>query len=87
MRLHELSHLFFLKKKRDSQSVFSTKRNEKRSNQNHKNRKEGYEHCTIFYCIALLHAKHAFTTFQDKICMHLHPKNHVHVKCIPISQI
>jgi len=33
--------------------------------------------------IALLHTKPAFTTFQDKGCMHLHPqKNHVHIKCI-----
>ena len=67
-------HIF---QKRDSQSMFSTKKI-----QNHKNRKECHEHCTIFHCIVLLHAKPAFTTFQDEGCMHLHPKNHVHVKCI-----
>ena len=84
MKLHELSQL----PERDIQSFFSIKRQKtKRSNrnQNHKNRKECHEHCTIFHCIALLHTKPAFTTFQDKSCMHLNPKNHVHVKCIDFS--
>ena len=46
---------------------------EKKSNQNHKNRKECHEHYTIFMIQNLLH----FTAFQDEGCMHLHPKNHV----------
>jgi len=66
--------------------VFSTKKKEKSNqNQNHKNRKECHEHCTIFRCIALFHTKPAFTTFQEKGRMHLHLKNHVHVKCIDFS--
>ena len=36
----------------------------------------------VQFSIALLHTEPAFTAFQDKGCMHLHPKNHVHVKCI-----
>ena len=32
---------------------------------NHKNRKECYEHCKIFHCIALLRTKPAFTAFRD----------------------
>ena len=64
-------HIF---QKRNSQSVFSTKRKTSNQNQNHKNRKECHEHCTIFHCIALLHTKLAFTSFQDEGCVHLHPK-------------
>ena len=84
MGLHELSHHL-----EDNQSMFSIKEKQKKKNQikskSQKNRKECHEHCTIFHCIALLHTKPAFIAFQDKSCMHLHPKNHVHVKCIYFS--
>jgi len=59
-------HLF----QKDSQSVFSKKLNQ---NQNYKIGKECHERCTTFHYIALFHMKSAFTTFQDKGCMHLHP--------------
>ena len=36
------------------------------------------------YTIFLVQNHFAFATFQDKGCMHLHPKNHVH-KCIDFS--
>ena len=56
MRSHELLCL----SKRDSQSVFSTKKEKKKKkksnqNQNHKNRKECHEHYTIFMIKNLLH--------------------------------
>jgi len=71
---------------------FPQKKKKIKPKSNHKNRKECHEDCTIFHCIAFLHTKPAFTAFQDKSYMHLHPKNHIHVKCIdfsyiPISQI
>jgi len=66
-----MSYLIF--QERDSQSVFSKKINQIKIKIT-KNRKECHKHCTIFHCIALLHTKSAFTAFQDKGCMHLHPK-------------
>ena len=79
MKSGELSHL---SKKRQSICVFHKKRKKSNQNQNHKNWKKCHEHCTNFHCIALLHTKLAF---PDKGCMHLHPENHVHVKCIDFS--
>jgi len=81
MRLHKLSHL---SKKRMSICVFHKNRKKIKS-KSQKNRKECHEHCTIFHCIALLHTKPALTPFQDKGWMHLHPKNHVHIKHIDFS--
>ena len=63
---------------------FPQKEKKIKSKPKSQNRKECHEHCIIFYCITLLHTKPAFTAFQDKGCMHLHPKNHVH-KCIDFS--
>jgi len=77
-------HIFFLKK--NSQSSFSTKMKKiKPKSKSQKNRKKCHEHCTNFHCIALLHTKPAFIAFQDKGCMHLHPKSHGHIKCIDFS--
>ena len=60
-------HLF----QKGSQSVFSKKKSNQ--NQNHKIGKE-HEHCTTFHYIVLLHTKSAFTAYQDKGCMHMHPQ-------------
>jgi len=88
MRSHELSCLL----EKDSQSVFSTKKNEKKHKKKEKNQNQnqitkiGKNVMNIVqFSIALVHTRPTFTTFQDKGCMHLHPKNHVHIKCIDFS--
>ena len=67
--LHELSPL----SKGQPIYVFQ-KKNQIKSNQTHKIEQECHEHCTTFHNIALLHTKSTITAFQDKGCMHLHPK-------------
>ena len=59
-------HIF---QKRDSQSVFSTKKEKSNQNQNHTNRKECHEHYTIFMIFETFCMKVVYICIPKKSCI------------------